>query len=51
MTTPGEMVRDYQTSAGFSVESPPADERTVRAVEPDSAALAADWNQVMSLLA
>jgi phosphatidylglycerol:prolipoprotein diacylglycerol transferase len=39
MTSPArEMVRDYQTSAGFAMDSRANDERTVGAVEPDSAA-------------
>jgi phosphatidylglycerol:prolipoprotein diacylglycerol transferase len=40
MTTPArEMVRDYQTSAGFAMDPRADDERTVGAVEPDSAAI------------
>jgi phosphatidylglycerol:prolipoprotein diacylglycerol transferase len=40
MTTPArEMVRDYQTSAGFAMDPRADDERTVGAVEPDSAAV------------
>ncbi len=42
MTTPArEMVRDYQTSAGFAMDPSAKDDRTVGAVEPDSAATAA----------
>ncbi|HEY1381295.1 MAG TPA: prolipoprotein diacylglyceryl transferase family protein [Gemmataceae bacterium] len=42
MTTPArEMIRDYQTSAGFAMDPRAKDDRTVGAVEPDSAATAA----------
>jgi phosphatidylglycerol:prolipoprotein diacylglycerol transferase len=39
MTTPArDMVRDYQTSAGFAMDPHANDDRTVGAVEPDSTA-------------
>ncbi len=42
LTTPArEMVRDYQTSAGFAMDPRARDDRTVGAAEPDSAAAAA----------
>jgi prolipoprotein diacylglyceryltransferase len=42
LTTPArEMVNVYQTSAGFAMDPRAADERTIGAVEPDSAAAGA----------